>query len=132
MSEFRGEQQQALAEAPQQNTTEMATTKELKVFNANKGVLAKLLVHSLTRLASLAAQERMIADAGVVADKFGQVANQNDRAVFLLNVVMKKMDRKMNGGAEVMKKFLESIDDNEQLHEFLSKYMIDILRCKDN
>ena len=115
-----GKQQQALAEAPQQNTTEMAT----EVFNANKGMLAKLLVHSLTRLASLAAQERMIADAAVVAEKFGKTTTKNDRAVFLLSAVMKKMDRKMNGGAEVMEKFLESIDDNEQLHEFLSKHII--------
>ena len=110
----------------------MATTKELKVFNANKEMLAKLLVHSLTKLASLAAQEKMMtADAAVVVDKFGKVTDKNDRAVFLLSAVMKKMDKKMNGGAEVMKKFLESIDDNEQLHEFLSKYMIDILRCKE-
>ena len=120
MSESGEEQQQALEEAPQQSTTDMATN-ELKVFNKNKKMLAKLLVHSLTRLSSLAAQEGMIADAAVVAEKFGQTTTKTDRAVFLLGAVMKKMDRKINGGAEVMKKFLESIEDSELLHDFLSE-----------
>ena len=115
-----GEQEQAQATAPQA-TTKMSS-KELEVYNKYKPMLAELLASSLTRLAMLAAGQKLTITT--VADKFGQTSTQEERAKFLIDAVMGKMDKNLDAAATVMKKFIECVEETVQLHTFLSKQAV--------
>ena len=115
-----GEQEQAQATAPQV-TTKMSS-KELAVYTKHKPMLAELLVSSLTRLAMLAAGQKLI--AATIADKFGQTSTQEERAKFLIDAVMGKMDKNIGKADEVMGKFIECVEETVQLHTFLSKQAV--------
>ena len=113
-----GVQEQAQVTAPQA-TTKMSS-RELAVYTKYKPMLAELLVSSLTRLAMLAAGQKLITNT-TVAEKFGQTSTQEERAKFLVDAVMAKMDKRMDAAATVMKEFIECVEETVQLHAFLSK-----------
>ena len=100
------------------------SSKELEVYTENKPMLARVLVSSLPRLAMLAAGQNLITN-NTVKDKFGQTSTQEERAKFLIDAVMAKMDKKFrNSAARVMEKFIECVEETVELHTFLSKQYI--------
>ena len=125
MSGREQQQQQAQEFQDSKDTAQMSSDDKsgFAVFNEYKDILADVLVFSLPSLAARAAGKKLIADAvDAVADKVGKATIQKDRAICLIGMVMSMMDKNMKGAADVMEKFLESIDEHTLLHKFLSKY----------
>ena len=112
----------------QQQTQDTATmtssTSKFKkgfvVFNKNKKDLAEVLVSALADLAPRAAAVGLIADAVKSSgNKLGQATTENERAKLLVYAIMSKLE--MDNAADVMKNFLECLEEETLLHEFLSK-----------
>ena len=92
------------------------------VFKQYKDALADVLVFSLPSLATQAAANGLIANAAEASvNRVGQATTQKERGIYLIQIVMSLMDKNMKGAADVMQRFLESIDQHILLHEFLSK-----------
>uniref|UniRef100_A0A1X7TLC6 Uncharacterized protein n=1 Tax=Amphimedon queenslandica TaxID=400682 RepID=A0A1X7TLC6_AMPQE len=124
----QGQQQEALefqeTEDTAPRTTQMNSNDniEFAVFDEYKDRLADNLVFSLSDLALRAAGKKLIASAAAVsADKVGKTTTQKERATFLIDMVMSKMDKNFQEAPGVMKKFLESIDEHAHLHKFLKE-----------
>ena len=72
----------------------------------------------------LAAGQNLITN-NTVKDKFGQTSTQEERAKFLIDAVMAKMDKKFrSSAATVMEKFIECVEETVQLHTLLSKQYV--------
>ena len=98
------------------------SSRELEVYTEHKPILVEILIPSLTRLAMLAAGQRLIRNT-IVANRFGQTSTQKERAKCLIEAVMGKIDKNLDAAATVMENFIECVEETV-LHTFLSKQAV--------
>ena len=96
------------------------SSRELEVYAEHKPILVEILVPSLTRLAMLAAGQRLIRNT-IVANRFGQTSTKKERAKCLIEAVMGKMDKNLDAAATVMENFIGCVEETGQLYAFLGK-----------
>ena len=96
---------------------------DVAVFCQYRPSLEQILLNSLLGFAERAFGLQLI-NEGILkraTDKNGQTTYMAERASMLLNTVMENMGRRMKSASDIMKGFLEAIEESTTLHQFISK-----------
>jgi hypothetical protein len=114
--------QQQMDPPPMSQESQETISREEKIFNENCDAMTQLLLHSLQQLASLAAQEGLIAyqEMDDILDK-SKVYNKKERALLLVATLRKKIDKKAGNPSKVIADLLGSLEELKDLQEHLRK-----------